>query len=132
METSVKNTLKYYCELQIVEFNSSSIFSILSELVESQELKLKIDFGKAKDDKDENLYLSLSIHDKNDELIEIFDEGFLTTSTMLIMIDKKERFKFFSWQDDEFIEDLNWIIKQLREFRWLYFLVNWIKTVSNM
>lgn len=53
METSVKNTLKYYCELQIVEFNSSSIFSILSELVESQELKLKIDFGKAKDDKDE-------------------------------------------------------------------------------
>ena len=88
METSVKNTLKYYCELQIVEFNSSSIFSILSELVESQELKLKI-----------------------------FDEGFLTTSTMLIMIDKKERFKFFSWQDDEFIEDLNWIIKQLREFR---------------
>ena len=36
---------------------------------------------------------------------------------MLIMIDKKERFKFFSWQDDEFIEDLNWIIKQLREFR---------------
>ena len=117
METRVKNTLKYYCELQIVEFNSSSIFSILSELVESQELKLKIDFGKAKDDKDENLYLSLSIHDKNDELIEIFDEGFLTTSTMLIMIDKKERFKFFSWQDDEFIEDLNWIIKQLREFR---------------
>lgn len=61
--------------------------------------------------------MSLSIHDKNDELIEIFDEGFLTTSTMLIMIDKKERFKFFSWQDDEFIEDLNWIIKQLREFR---------------
>ena len=50
METSVKNTLKYYCELQIVEFNSSSIFSILSELVESQESKLKIDFGKAKDD----------------------------------------------------------------------------------
>lgn len=83
METSVKNTLKYYCELQIVEFNSSSIFSILSELVESQESKLKIDFGKAKDDKDENLYLSLSIHDKNDELIEIFDEGYLTTSTML-------------------------------------------------
>ena len=38
METSVKNTLKYYCELQIVEFNSISIFSSLSELVESQEL----------------------------------------------------------------------------------------------
>ena len=54
MESSVKNTLKYYCELQIVEFNSSSIFSILSELVESQELKLKIDFGKAKDDKSED------------------------------------------------------------------------------
>lgn len=113
METSVKDTLKYYCELEIEKFNSSSIFSILNELVKSQELNLKIDFGKAKDKKDKNLYLSLSIHNKNGQLVEIFDEGFLTTSTMLVIIDKKDRYKFLSWQDDEFIEDLNWIIKQL-------------------
>lgn len=113
METSVENTLKYYCELEIEKFNSSSIYYMLNELIKSKELNLKIDFGKSKDEKDKNLYLSLSVHDKNDELIEIFDEGFLTTSTILVMIDKKERYKFFSWQDDEFIEDLNWIIKQL-------------------
>ncbi len=113
METSVKDTLKYYCELEIEKFNSSSIFSILNELVRSQELNLKIEFGKAKDENDKNLYLSLSIYNKNGQLVEIFDEGFLTASTILVLIDKKDRYKFLSWQDDEFIEDLNWIIKQL-------------------
>ncbi len=44
--------------------------------------------------------------------METFD-GFLTTSTMLVLVDKKERYKFFSWKDEEFIEDLNRIIKQL-------------------
>ncbi|MDY4848811.1 MAG: hypothetical protein SO176_00900 [Bacilli bacterium] len=113
METSVKEMLKYYCELEIEKFNSSSIFSMLNELVKSQELNLKIEFGKAKDENDKNLYLSLSIYNKNGQLVEIFDEGFLTTYTTLVLIDKKDRCKFLSWQDDEFIEDLNWIIKQL-------------------
>lgn len=113
METSVKDTLKYYCELEIEKFNSSTIFSMLNELVKSQELNLKIEFGKAKDENNKNLYLSLSIYNKNGQLVEIFDEGFLTASTALVLIDKKNRYKFLSWQDDEFIEDLNWIIKQL-------------------
>lgn len=98
---------------KIEKFNSSTIFSMLNELVKSQELNLKIEFGKAKDENNKNLYLSLSIYNKNGQLVEIFDEGFLTASTALVLIDKKNRYKFLSWQDDEFIEDLNWIIKQL-------------------
>lgn len=113
MERSLKDTLKYYCEKEIEKFVSSSIYSKLSELVESHKFNLKLEFGNAREEKDKNIYLSLSVHDKNDELIEIFDDGFLTTSTMLVMVDKKDRYKFFSWQDDEFLEDLNWIIKKL-------------------
>jgi|GEM_PF-5376972 hypothetical protein len=113
MEISVKETLKKYCELEMEKFISSSIFSTLNELVKAQEFNAKIEYGKAKEGKDENLYLSLSVYDKNGELIEIFDEGYLTTATMLVLVDKKERCKFFPWQDNVFIDDLNWIIKQL-------------------
>lgn len=95
METSVNDTLKYYCELKIEKFNSSSIFSMLNELVKSQELNLKIEFGKAKDEDDKNLYLSLSIYNKNGQLVEIFDEGFLTASTILVLIVKKIDTNFY-------------------------------------
>lgn len=114
METSVHDVLKYYCELEKEKFISSSIYYTLNELVKAQELNLKIDFGRAKDERDKNLYLSLSVHDRNGKLIEIFDEGNLTTSTMLVLVDKKERYKFFSWSDVEFIDDLNWIITQIK------------------
>ncbi len=36
---------------------------------------------------------------------------------MLVMVGKKDSFKFFSWQDDEFIEDLNWIINNLENYK---------------
>lgn len=115
MERNLKDTLKYYCEKEIEMFVSSSIYSELSKLVESHKFNLKLDFGNAKAAKDKNLYLSLSVFDKNGNLVEIFDEEFLTTSTMLIMVDKKDRYKFFSWQEEDFIEDLNWIIKNIKE-----------------
>lgn len=114
METSVNDVLKYYCELEKEKFICSPIFSTFNELIKSQGLNIKIDFGRAKDKRDKSLYLSLSVHYKNGELIEIFDEGNLTTSTMLVLVDKKERYKFLSWSDDEFINDLNWIIIQIK------------------
>ncbi len=113
MEASVENTLKFYCATEINRFISSSIYSTLNELVKSHEFNLELNFGKAKDVNDNNFYLSLSVCDKNGELVKIFDDSCLTTATMLILVDKKERYKFFSWQDEDFIKDLNWIMDQL-------------------
>ena len=76
---------------------------------------LVCEYGKETNNKkSENLYLSITIFNDKNEMIEIFDEGFLTASTMLVWVDKKERIKFFSWQNnDEFMEDLDWITKTL-------------------
>ncbi len=115
LKQNLDDTLKYYCKKELEEFVSSSIYSKLNKLVESHRLNLKLDFGNAVDEKDKNLYLSLSVFDKNGNLVEIFDDGFLTTSTTLIMVDKKDRYKFFSWKGKEFIDDLNWIIKNIKE-----------------
>ena len=115
MEASVNDTLEYYCESEISRFISSSIYSTLNELAKSHEFNLESDFGKAKDEKDNSFYLSLSVLDKNGELVKVFDDSCLTTATMLVLVDKKERYKFFSWQDDDFITDLYWIMDQLKQ-----------------
>lgn len=111
MLSRISETINYYCENEMKDFKDSSFYKKIEELVNLKELKLECSYGKALD---KNLYLGISILDKNGELVEIFDDGFLTTSTMLIMVDKKDRFKFFSWQDEDFIEDLNWIIEKIK------------------
>ena len=32
-------------------------------------------------------------------------------------MDNKYRYKFLSWKDEEFIEDLNWLIKELENIK---------------
>lgn len=115
MKTNLKDALKYYCEKEIELFKSSYIYFELNKLVKSHKFNLELEFGNAKEENDKNVYLSVSVLDANGKLIETFDESGLTTATMLIMKDRKDRFEFFSWQDEEFIEDLNWIINQLKE-----------------
>lgn len=43
-----------------------------------------------------NLYLSITILNDKNEIVEVFDEGFLTISILLVCVDKKNRYKIFS------------------------------------
>ena len=67
-------------------------------------------------EKSENFYLTITIFNTNNKEIEIFDEGSLTAITLLVEVDNKQRVRFFSWSDDEFIDDLKWIVKHLNTF----------------
>ena len=115
MEIRVKNILSYYCEQEIKNFIDSSMFSALNKLVEDHELTLELNYGEGKDKKDKNLYLSLTVLHKNGKIVEILDEGFLTICTGLVLVDKHERCKFLPWRDDEFLDDLNWMIGELKK-----------------
>ena len=58
----------------------------------------------------------MSIYNQKDEIIEVYDEGVLVASTILVLVDKKEKIKFFSWTDEDFIDSLRWIIRTLKKF----------------
>ncbi len=114
MNENISEILNLYCQNEMNILKQSNLYVFLSKKVESLGLKLICDFGKEKDStKSNDLYISISILNKQSEFIEIWDEGFLTTATILVSVDKKERVKFFSWKDKEFLEDINWIINQL-------------------
>ena len=114
MNENLFNVLSLYCNNEIENLKNSELYMKLKKLVDELNYILVCKYGKELNNKkSENLYLSITVFNDKNEEIEIFDEGFLTASTTLVLIDKKNRYKFLSWQDDEFIEDLNWIIKQL-------------------
>lgn len=38
----------------------------------------------------------------------------LNAATRIIAIDKKDKIKFYSWEeDDDFIDSINWVVKEL-------------------
>ena len=118
MNENLLKAVSIYCNNEIEDLKSSESYIKLTKLVDELKYNLVCVYGKENDNKkSENIYLSIQILDDKNELIEIFDEGFLTASTMLVLVDKKHRYKFFSWRDDEFIEDLNWFIKELENIK---------------
>lgn len=118
MNNNLFKILSLYCEYEIYDFKKSDIFFKLQDLIGKLNYSLVCEYGKALDNKKtENMYLGIQILDDKNEEIEIFDEGFLIASTILVLVDKKHRYKFFSWKDEEFIEDLNWLIKELEKIK---------------
>ena len=118
MNENLLKVLSLYCNNEIENLKISELYIKLQNLVDELNYNLACEYGKELDNKkSENLYLSITIFDDKNEMIEIFDEGFLTASTLLVWVDKKHRYKFLSWKDEEFIEDLNWLIKELENIK---------------
>ena len=115
---NLRKVLSLYCNNEIENLKNSELYIKLQKLVEELNYILVCEYGKELDNKkSENLYLGITIFNNKNEVIEIFDEGFLTASTLLVLVDNKYRYKFLSWKDEEFIEDLNWLIKELENIK---------------
>ena len=113
MNNKIYKVLNYYCENEMKDFIKNPKFIMIKELAESLSYHVDCCYGREKDYKTNHLYLSLSICSQNGKVIETMDGG-LTTSTMIVLVDKKDRIQFFTWKEDnEFIKDLDWIINIL-------------------
>lgn len=118
MNENLHKALSLYCNTEIEKLKNSELYIKLQNLVDELKYNLVCEYGKEIDNKkSEDLYLSITILNDKNEFVEIFDEGFLTASTLLVLVDKKYRYKFLSWKDEEFIEDLNWLIKELENIK---------------
>ena len=118
MNENLLKVLSLYCTNEIENLKNSELYIKLQKLVDELNYILVCEYGKELDNKkSENLYLSITIFNNKNEVIEIFDDGFLTVSTLLVLVDNKHRYKFLSWQDEEFIEDLNWLNKKLENIK---------------
>ena len=118
MNENLLSVLSLYCNNEIDNLKNNALYIKLQQLVNELNYVLVCEYGKELDNKkSENLYLSITIFNDKNEVIEIFDDGFLTVSTLLVRVDNKHRYEFLSWQDEEFIEDLNWLVKELANIK---------------
>ena len=109
--------ISLYCKNEVEKVKNDKRFIELNNLAKKHNLFVNIDYGTEKDNKkSKNQYLSISIHDKYGEMVELFfDDGFLSASTPLVLADRKDRYKFFNWNTPEFIDDIHWMIDQIKK-----------------
>lgn len=118
MNVNKDKALSIYIKMEINDLKKYSLFLKIKKLTFKNKYSLECEEYTQKKKKAENVYISIAVYDENNKLIEIFDDGFLAASTLIIARDKKERFKFFSWEDDsDFIESLERIYKKLCEIK---------------
>lgn len=114
MNDNVIIFLNSYCENEIKRMKASSLYYHLQNLLNKNNLILVCEYGTGQfNRKSTDWYLSITVLNAKNEMIEIPDDGVLTAATKLIFIDKKERVKFFSWEDEDFIESINWIMQSV-------------------
>ena len=121
MNQNAKQAIEYYCKKEIQTLKLSEHFAKISTLTNSLGYMIDISVGEANDKKKDKfpktVYLSFSIIDQQGTItsLDSLDFEHLTDATRILEIDRKNRVTFFSWHDDEeFIESLEWIIKELK------------------
>ena len=115
-------SLEFYCKNVIRSLKESNFLSRILLLSKSLDYDVDLSVGEALDVKESKypkiIYLSISVLDKekNIVLVNPLDNEHLTDATKILEIDKRERVIFFTWQEDEdFIESLKWITKELQK-----------------
>lgn len=117
MNENIKKTIEYYCQHELDDFKRSDIFKSIEILAKNKKLIVKCSIGKEYNKPNSNnQYLGIEIL-YNNKPIEIYDEGTLGYATILVMVDKKQRIKFYSWDEDDFIESLKRIKEELKHFK---------------
>ena len=122
MNINTVQSLEFYCKNEIRSLKESNFLSRILLLSKSLDYDVDLSVGEALDVKENKypkiIYLSISVLDKekNIVLVNPLDNEHLTDATKILEIDKRERVIFFTWQEDEdFIESLKWIIKELQK-----------------
>ena len=122
MNINTVKSLEFYCKNEIRSLKESNFLSRILLLSKSLDYDVDLSVGEALDVKESKypkiIYLSVSVLDKekNIVLVNLLDNEHLTDATKILEIDKRERVSFFTWQEDEdFIESLEWIAKELQK-----------------
>ena len=122
MNINTVQSLEFYCKNEIRSLKESNFLSRILLLSKSLDYDVDLSVGEALDVKESKypkiIYLSVSVLDKekNIVLVNPLNNEHLTDATKILEIDKRERVIFFTWQEDEdFIESLKWIAKELQK-----------------
>lgn len=122
VHTHIEKTINSYCIDEEKNFKESKYFLEIISLTHVLGFSAKVSCGENtvsnKHLFPKIVYLEISIVDETGKTVIVneLDNEHLSYATSIVEIDKKKRIILKSWEDDEdFIETLAWIIKELND-----------------
>ena len=119
MLKNIEKTITFYCDNELEAFKKSRYFIEIKNLVNNLGLLLECSYGEDCSHKrhPKNIYLGIAVLNKQGEIVvvDLIDDEHLCDATNIVSIDRKGRVSFFPWEDIDFIESLEWIIKELKK-----------------
>ena len=112
---NLTDTIDYYCKNEFINFKKSEIYKEILLLAKNKKYHINLEIGKLEKLKKTKWYISLSILNLDNQIVEIPDDGFLSYSTELVTMDNQNRVNFSSWIENDFIETLKWIKTNLNQ-----------------
>jgi hypothetical protein len=113
MNSNLEEIINLYFEKEVTSFQNNSIFLALQELVNNSKYILKCEKFCQEVKKTKYIYFSVLILNEKNEWIETDEGDVISAITLLIIRDKKNRYQFFSLDNDDFIDSLAYMIKDL-------------------
>ena len=110
-------TLNYYANQMLTDFKKSDIDKKFYIEAVDLNCKMKVDYGRSVNLKDNNIYLGVIFCDECDKPIEIYDEGEMSVAISIISVDKKKRYYFSHWLQDDFVKDIIELINKIKKLK---------------
>ena len=111
MNDNLKITINYYCNNELISLKNSQYYKDIYNIATELGYSIQCYFDRPTDN-DNHIYLSFQINDKHGNIVinNQLDGDCLTDATGIVVFQKPNQIKFFTWKDDrDFIDSLKWI-----------------------
>lgn len=119
LQKHMEQVLQFYISYETEAFYKSPVCAELFALAERLGYHVECSSGYEDGRRKKHIYMGFAVIDDHGEGATAgeYDEYVhLTGATLIIEIDRKERVKFYSWEeDDDFIDSINWAARELKK-----------------
>ena len=119
LQKHIEQVLQFYISYETEAFYKSPACAELFALAERLGYHVECSFGYENEKRKTCIYMNFAVKDDHGEGATAgeYDEYVHLTGIMqIIEIDRKERVKFYSWEeDDDFIDSINWAARELKK-----------------
>ena len=116
LEKYINEILELHINYAIDKLKGNEQFQEIQQLAEN--LGLFVDYYcEFSPEKKSQLLLGFSVLNEKGKIVEVEEKSYLCPSTLVLEIDRKCRFKFFNTFDDDFLDSINWVLKELKNYR---------------
>ena len=116
LDKYITEILELHINYEIDKLKDNEQFQEIQKL--SKDLGFVVDYYcEFSPENKSQLLLGFVVLDEKGEIVEVEEKSYLCPSTPVLEIDRKCRFKFYNTFDEDFLDSINWVLVELKNYK---------------